>query len=155
MSRLKTMIKSLPVVGQIALLLKDLACCLMNALVCCCKGWHVQLAWACQGNWWRIPRTTHFEHPLGIVIHGDTRLGENCDIKHNVTIGRREGSHDTDRRCPVLGDNVIVGAGAIILGPVTIGDNARIGAGAIVLKDVPANTLYVSKFEPAFVPLQG
>jgi serine O-acetyltransferase len=72
-------------------------------------------------------------HSNGIVINGRVRGGSGVLIEHQVTIGA-EG-----RQTPVLGDHVFLGAGAKILGPVTIGDFARIGANAVVLHDVPSH----------------
>ena len=71
-------------------------------------------------------------HPTGVVIHRDAILGANCLIMQQVTIGQLAGA-----AAPILGANVYVGAGAKILGAVTIGDGARIGANAVVLEDVP------------------
>jgi len=73
-------------------------------------------------------------HPNGIVIHSKARIGPNCLIFHQVTIGSREG----EKALPVIGGDVNIGAGAKILGNVRIGDHANIGANAVVLKDVPA-----------------
>ena len=73
-------------------------------------------------------------HPQGIVLHGDVRIGPNCLIFHQVTLG--EGGPIPG--VPTLGGHVDVGAGAKILGGVTIGDHARIGANAVVITDVPA-----------------
>lgn len=72
-------------------------------------------------------------HPNGIVIHPDTTIGPNCLIFQQVTIGTRSGLGP-----PVLGAHLDVGAGAKILGNLTIGDHACIGANAVVLHDVPA-----------------
>ncbi len=72
-------------------------------------------------------------HPNGIVIHPDAIIGPNCLIFQQVTIGTRSGS-----RPPVIGGHVDIGAGAKILGAITIGDHANIGANAVVLKDIPA-----------------
>jgi serine O-acetyltransferase len=72
-------------------------------------------------------------HPVGVVIHPSVKIGPNCLIFQNVTIGTRE-SEDV----PTIGGHVDIGAGAKILGAVTIGDHARIGANAVVLSDVPA-----------------
>ena len=72
-------------------------------------------------------------HPNGIVIHPATRIGPNCLIFQQVTLG----SSGSGRGVPVLGGHVDVGAGAKILGPVTVGDHAIIAANAVVLKDVP------------------
>lgn len=71
-------------------------------------------------------------HPNGIVIHPEARIGPNCLIFHQVTIGIGK------RGIPRIGGHVDIGAGAKILGGVTIGDHARIGANAVVLSDVPA-----------------
>ncbi|MFC7545719.1 serine acetyltransferase [Plantactinospora sp. GCM10030261] len=73
-------------------------------------------------------------HPYGLVLHRGARLGSGVSLYHHVTIGRRDSSGE-----PVLGDEVTVGAGAMVLGPVTIGDRARIGARALVLDDVPTD----------------
>lgn len=73
-------------------------------------------------------------HPNGIVIHPNSRLGPNCLLFQQVTLGTRAGM----RGAPQLGGHVDVGAGARILGPVRIGDHALIGANAVVLCDVPA-----------------
>jgi serine O-acetyltransferase len=73
-------------------------------------------------------------HPNGIVVHPDARIGPNCLVFQQVTIGTgpRPGT-------PVIGGHVDIGAGAKILGGVRIGDHARIGANAVVIDDVPAN----------------
>jgi serine O-acetyltransferase len=71
-------------------------------------------------------------HPNGIVIHPDAVIGPNCLIFQQVTIGLRDGPG-----APHIGGHVDVGAGAKILGPVTIGNHAKIGANAVVLNDVP------------------
>jgi serine O-acetyltransferase len=74
---------------------------------------------------------------LGVVIHGDARIGRYCLIAQQVTIGGRSG-HDG---APRLGDCVLVGAGAKVLGPIAIGDGAVIGANAVVVDDVPAGAV--------------
>jgi serine O-acetyltransferase len=71
-------------------------------------------------------------HPNGIVIHKDAVIGPNCLIFQQVTIGTN------GRGVPMIGGHVDIGAGARIIGPVTIGDHARIGANAVVTCDVPA-----------------
>lgn len=73
-------------------------------------------------------------HPNGIVIHPDARIGPNCLIFQQVTIGTRGVPG-----APVIGGHVDIGAGAKILGPVTIGNHVVIGANAVVLTDVPDN----------------
>ncbi|MNG29745.1 Serine acetyltransferase [compost metagenome] len=62
-------------------------------------------------------------------------IGENCVIRQGVTIGNRKSGDDV----PTIGDNVDIGAGAVIIGKIKIGDNVKIGANAVVLKDVPDN----------------
>lgn len=76
-------------------------------------------------------------HPCGIVIHPEVEVGPNCLIFQNVTLGMRDGA------VPKLGGHVLVGAGAVVLGNVTIGDHAVIGANAVVLQDVPAGATAV------------
>ena len=81
-------------------------------------------------------------HPHVIVLNPGTVIGKNCVLRHMVTIGNTrpmEGRLD----CPVLGDDVEIGSGAMILGPLKIGNGARIGAGAVVVKDVPDNGVVV------------
>lgn len=74
---------------------------------------------------------------LGIVIHSNTEIGNNCLIAQNVTIGRNLGDKDV----PKIGNNVYVGAGSVIFGEIKIGDNVIIGSNSVVNKDVPANTI--------------
>lgn len=71
---------------------------------------------------------------LGIVIHPRCRIGNNVTISQHVTLGGKGGPS-----VPVIGNNVFIGAGAVVLGNVRIGDNAKIGANAVVLIDVPEN----------------
>lgn len=77
---------------------------------------------------------------IGVVIHKKCVIGANCHISQNVTLG---GGGGPEGGLPVIGDNVLVGAGAVILGNVHIGDNATIGANAVVLSDIPANAVAV------------
>ena len=81
-----------------------------------------------------IGQNVVFEHQHGIVVHGDAVIGDGCIIRQGVTIGNRNLDKPFD--APKLGINVNIGAGAKILGGITIGDNANIGANAVVLKDV-------------------
>jgi serine O-acetyltransferase len=81
-----------------------------------------------------LPNSTIIGHPFGIVIHSRTRVGENVTIMQNVTIGaRRHGETEG----AAIGDGAVIGAGAILLGPVHIGEGANVGAGSVVLHDVP------------------
>lgn len=73
-------------------------------------------------------------HPNGVIIHSDVTIGPNCIIFQQVTIGIAN-SGETP---PIIGGHVDIGAGAIILGPITIGDHVLIGAHAIITKDIPA-----------------
>jgi serine O-acetyltransferase len=76
-------------------------------------------------------------HSTGVVINGTVRGGTNVSVEHQVTIG-------ADRRqSPVIGDDVFIGAGAKIIGPVTVGDRAKVGANAVVVRDVPADCTVV------------
>jgi serine O-acetyltransferase len=80
------------------------------------------------------------DHFGGIIISGYAKFGDNCRIRNGVVVGiRRVG----DRSAPVIGNNVDIGAGAKLLGPISIGDNVVIGANAVVITDVPANSLAV------------
>ena len=76
-------------------------------------------------------------HPNGIVIHPDAEIGPNCLLFQQVTIGEAEGG------VPKLGGHVDVGAGARLIGPISIGDHAKIGANAVVTSDVPAGATAV------------
>lgn len=88
----------------------------------------------------KIGKGTIFPHlGLSVLIHPNVQIGENCKILQGVSIGGRAG-HE---KVPVIGNNVLIGAHALILGSITIGDNAIIGAGAVVIHDVPANTTVV------------
>lgn len=82
---------------------------------------------------------TVFGHKgIGCVIGKRVVIGKDCMISQNVTIGGRGGHEEM----PKIGDNCYIGAGAEILGPITIGDNVVIGAGAVMISDAPANTVW-------------
>lgn len=84
----------------------------------------------------KIGRRFFIDHGTGVVIGGTAEIGDDVTLYQGVTLGGT--SLEPGKRHPTLGDGVIVGAGATVLGPVMIGDYARIGANAVVLKDVPA-----------------
>jgi len=84
----------------------------------------------------KLGRRVIFEHQHGIVIHGYCEIGDDCYIRQGVTIGNRY--LDRPLEAPKLGDRVNIGAGAKILGDVTIGNDVNIGANAVVLKDIPS-----------------
>lgn len=88
----------------------------------------------------QVGRRLVIEHFGGIIISGDTVLGDDVVIRNGVTIGLK---HTGIAGAPVIGNRVDIGAGAKILGAITIGDDVAIGANAVVLQDVPANSLAV------------
>jgi serine O-acetyltransferase len=87
-----------------------------------------------------IGRNFRIDHFGGIIISGFASFGDNCIIRNGVTIGLK---NIDEKSAPVFGNNVNIGAGAKILGDITIGDNVDIGANAVVLQDVPAGSLAV------------
>lgn len=89
----------------------------------------------------KIGRRLFIDHGMGIVIGETSTIGDNCTIYHNATLGGT--GKDEKKRHPDLGDNVLVGCGAKVLGPIKIGDNVKIGANAVILKDVPSNCTVV------------
>ena len=78
---------------------------------------------------------------MGIVIGETAEIGDNCTIYHQVTLGGT--GKDKYKRHPTVGNNVMIGAGAKVLGPIKIGNNVKIGAGAIVLKSTEDNVTVV------------
>lgn len=87
-----------------------------------------------------VGRNFVIDHYGGIVISGFTRFGDNCRIRNGVVTGL---SRVEDPRAPILGNNVDVGAGAKLLGGITVGNNVLIGANAVVVCDVPSNSIAV------------
>ena len=85
----------------------------------------------------KIGKRLFIDHGMGIVIGETAEIGDDCTIYHGVTLGGT--GKDTGKRHPTLGNNVLIGAGTKVLGPVFIGDNARVGAGSVVLRNLPAN----------------
>ncbi len=77
------------------------------------------------------------DHGMGVVVGETTIIGDNCLLYQGVTLGGT--GKDKGKRHPTLGDNVMVGAGAKVLGPIKIGNNVKIAANAVVLKDIPDN----------------
>ena len=89
----------------------------------------------------KIGNRLFIDHGMGIVIGETTSIGDNCTIYHGVTLGGT--GKDKIKRHPDIGNNVMIGAGAKVLGPIKIGDNVKIGANSVVLKDVPDNVTVV------------
>lgn len=88
-----------------------------------------------------IGKGTFIDHGMGVVIGETAIIGENALIYQGVTLGGT--GKETGKRHPTLGNNVVIGAGAKVLGNIEIGDNSRIGAGSVVLKNVPADCTVV------------
>ncbi len=96
----------------------------------------------------KIGKNLFIDHGMGVVIGETSEIGDNVTIYHMVTLGGISPSINSDsqreiKRHPTLMDNVVVGSGAQILGPVTIGKNAKVGANAVVTKDVPDNAVMI------------
>ena len=89
----------------------------------------------------KIGRRFFIDHGMGVVIGETAEIGNDCTIYQGVTLGGT--GKDTGKRHPTLGNNVMVGSGAKVLGPFTVGDNSKIAAGAVVLSEVPPNSTCV------------
>ncbi|WP_313525123.1 serine O-acetyltransferase EpsC [Anaerotignum sp.] len=88
-----------------------------------------------------IGKNFFIDHGMGIVIGETAEIGDNVMLYHGVTLGGT--GKDKNKRHPTLEDNVMIGAGTIVLGPVTIGKNSKIGAGSVVIQDIPENVTAV------------
>ncbi len=88
-----------------------------------------------------IGRRFFIDHGMGVVIGETTEIGDDVLIYQNVTLGGT--GNERGKRHPTIGNNVVIGTGAKVLGSITIGDNARIGAGSVVVKPVPENSTVV------------
>ena len=96
----------------------------------------------------KIGKNLFINHGMGVVIGETSEIGNNVTIYHMVTLGGISPSIDSNeqrsiKRHPTLKDNVVIGSGAQILGPVIIGENSKIGANAVVTKDVPDNAIMI------------
>lgn len=89
----------------------------------------------------KIGRRFFIDHGMGVVIGETAEIGDDCTLYQGVTLGGT--SWDKGKRHPTLGNNVVIGAGAKVLGPFTIGEGARIGSNAVVLREVPAGATVV------------
>ena len=95
-----------------------------------------------------IGKNLFIDHGMGVVIGETSKIGDNVTLYHAVTLGGVSPSINSDsqrmeKRHPTLKNNVVVGSGAQILGPITIEDNAKVGANAVVVKDVPKDAVMV------------
>lgn len=86
----------------------------------------------------RFGKGIMFDHATGLVVGETAVVGDNCSFLHAVTLGGS--GKETGNRHPKIGDNVMIGAGAKVLGNIKVGNCSRIAAGSVVLADVPANT---------------
>lgn len=91
----------------------------------------------------RIGRRLVIDHGMGVVIGETSEVGDDCIIFHGVTLGGVK--FDPVKRHPTVGNRVLIGAGAKILGPVMIGDDAKVGANAVLTKDLPAGQVFVGR----------
>lgn len=88
-----------------------------------------------------IGKSFFIDHGYGIVINKHTIIGDFFRIKHGVTIGCKTLADGSQGKSPIIGNHVDIGAGAKIIGDITIGNNVKIGAGAIITKDIPSNSV--------------
>ena len=96
----------------------------------------------------KIGKNLFIDHGMGVVIGETSEIGDNVTIYHSVTLGGISPSINSEeqrdvKRHPTLKNNVVVGSGAQVLGPVVVGENAKIGANAVVTKNVPENAVMV------------
>ena len=96
----------------------------------------------------QIGKNLFIDHGMGVVIGETSEIGDNVTIYHAVTLGGSSPSIDSERqrhekRHPTIGNDVVIGSGAQIIGPIKVGNNARIAANAVVVKDVPENATMV------------
>lgn len=97
----------------------------------------------------KIGKRFFIDHGMGVVIGETSEIGDDCTMYHGVTLGGltpdkgKQHPSNIGKRHPTLKDYVVVGAGAQVLGPITVGENARIGSNAVVVKDVPAGAMVV------------
>ncbi|HBC97657.1 MAG TPA: serine O-acetyltransferase [Clostridium sp.] len=86
----------------------------------------------------KIGKGLFIDHGMGVVIGETAEIGDNVTLYHGVTLGGT-GKDDTGKRHPTVGNNVFIGSGAKILGPIVVGDNVKIGANAVVLENIPSD----------------
>ena len=96
----------------------------------------------------KIGKNLFIDHGMGVVIGETSDIGDNVTIYHNATLGGISPSINSNeqrhvKRHPTLKDNVVVGSGAQVLGPIEVGKNAKIGSNAVITKDVPENAVMI------------
>lgn len=89
----------------------------------------------------RIGKRFFIDHGMGVVIGETAEIGDDCTLYHGVTLGGT--TWRKEKRHPTLGNNVVIGAGAKVLGPIVVGDGARIGSNSVVVKNVPVGATVV------------
>lgn len=89
-----------------------------------------------------VSDTVRFPHPSGIIIGEGVTIGEGCVIYHQVTIGGKDRNLPPPKKYPIIGKNVTIYAGAMLLGDIYIGDNSVIGANSVVMTNVEPNSVY-------------
>ena len=102
------------------------------------KAWGIELPHTVD-----IGEGVRIDHQNSIVVHGNAVIGHGCVIRQGVTIGVRSGKYCDRHRAPMLGCNVDIGAGAVIVGDIAIGHNVTIGANSVVTRDVPNDATVV------------
>lgn len=115
------------------------------------RGWHWPARFLSYlTRWWTgieihpgacIGRRFFIDHGMGVVIGATAVIGDDCTLYHSVTLGGT--TWNKGKRHPTLGNGVVIGAGAKVLGPISVGDGARIGSNSVVLKNVPAGATVV------------
>ena len=89
----------------------------------------------------KIGKRLVIDHGMGLVIGETAEIGDDCLIYHGVTLGGT--GKESGKRHPTIGNNVLIGTGAKVLGPITVGDNSRIASNSVVLQDIPENSTAV------------
>ena len=102
----------------------------------CIRHWGIELPYSVV-----VGRRTVIHHQGMLVVNGWCRIGDDCILRHGVTLGLRY--LDRPMEVPIIGNRVNIGVGAVILGGITIGDDVQVGANAVVLQDVPAGSTVV------------
>lgn len=102
----------------------------------CIRNWGIELPYSVH-----LGRRTAIHHQGAVVINGRCSIGDDCIVRHSVTIGVRY--IDRPLEVPTIGNRVNIGVGAVILGGITVGDDAQIGANTVVLEEVPAGATVV------------